>query len=246
MRACISLRSKFFTLIELLVVIAIIAILAAMLLPALSKAREKARAISCVSNWKQVWMAWNMYRDDNRHHHMLIYSTDVTSENGPVQQLSPYIGVGTKDNASARTQVQKYFLCPSLSQTFSAGDWWRTALGFNYYGTYYSQFSPWKSGGASASTLCWLNGKIKPSSTMLFCDNWNSNNYIIPKSEGSGYVFNSSEKPEILRHGNASNVVYFDGHCASVKEAGFHLDTFNTDTAASEPSNVFWGRYQQN
>ena len=59
------MKRKRFTLIELLVVIAIIAILAAMLLPALSKAREKAREISCVNNLKQVGVYIQMYAHDN-------------------------------------------------------------------------------------------------------------------------------------------------------------------------------------
>ena len=112
-----GVKSKDFTLIELLVVIAIIAILAAILLPALNSARERGRSTSCINNQKGLGSATAMYIQDNEGYLPGIFSS--VSQSGYACKLAPYMGISSGAMNTNFPTVFKtsfetdLFLCPS-------------------------------------------------------------------------------------------------------------------------------------
>ena len=146
-------RKRSFTLIELLVVIAIIAILAAMLLPALAKARAKARRISCTSQMKQLGTATMMFADDNKGNFPLSCNIGIEAA-GPVADqgvcfddlLGEYVGIqldqAQKRESPLSTKIASgVFSCPSDSTSHQGAN--NRSYVMNLYIS-----NPWKIGRA--------------------------------------------------------------------------------------------------
>lgn len=203
-------RRSAFTLIELLVVISIIALLLAILLPALGKARSQTRRTICQSNMRQLMLAWNMYADQNEDR---IVNGGQSLNNTKPPTENPWCGYDWSlglDPSTIEARIErikkgalypyckdiKIFLCPSAKRTM-----------LRTYSIVNSMNGQWDSGD-NGVTIKQRAQMVRPNERVVFIEEgWPSPDAFIVNYSREDWA----DKPQ-APHDKGANFAFVDGH----------------------------------